>query len=129
MALNLELTNIFYLQVLSKQTLCMLLSFCDSFSYSSMPCSGCSALHRVNPNLNKEKKLNIKNLKRYFCFKTTSQYVSSEALHWLTIFYFVEKLRSVLKNSIFHIFNLTMIYQICDVMSISETRCNFKNIF
>ena len=94
-----------------------------------MPCSGCSALHRVNPNLNKEKKLNIKNLKRYFCFKTTSQYVSSEALHWLTIFYFVEKLRSVLKNSIFHIFNLTMIYQICDVMSISETRCNFKNIF
>ena len=129
MALNLELTNIFYLQVLSKQTLCMLLSFCDSFSYSSMPCSGCSALHRVNPNLNKEKKLNIKNLKRYFCFKTTSQYVSSETLHWLTIFYFVEKLRSVLKNSIFHIFNLTMIYQICDVMSISETRCNFKNIF
>ena len=77
--------------------LCMLLSFCDSFSYSSMPCSGCSALHRVNPNLNKEKKMNIKTLKGYFCFKTTSQYVSSEALHWLTIFYFVEKLCSVLK--------------------------------
>ena len=62
-----------------------------------MPCSGCSVLHRVNPNLNKEKKMNIKTLKGYFCFKTTSQYVSSEALHWLTIFYFVEKLCSVLK--------------------------------
>ena len=63
-----------------------------------MPCSGCSALHRVNLNLNKEKKMTIKNLKGYLCFKTiTPQYVSSEAVHWLTIFYFVEKLCSVLK--------------------------------
>ena len=38
------------LQVLSKHIFCMLQSFCDSFSCKSMPHSGCSASHGVNPN-------------------------------------------------------------------------------
>ena len=49
-ALSLELTDTFYLQVLFKQISCMLQSFCTSFSCkSSIPRSGCSALHGVNP--------------------------------------------------------------------------------
>ena len=32
---------------------CMFQSFCASFSWNAMPCSGCSALHGVNPNLKK----------------------------------------------------------------------------
>ena len=40
---------------LLKQISCTLWSFCASFSCNSMPHSGCSALHIVNPNLNKRK--------------------------------------------------------------------------
>ena len=37
------------MQVLSKQISCILYPFCVFFSYNSMPRSGCSALHKVNP--------------------------------------------------------------------------------
>ena len=38
------------LQVLSKQIFCIVQSFTCFFTCNSMPHSGCSALHRVNPN-------------------------------------------------------------------------------
>ena len=49
MALNLELTDTFYLWVLSEQISCMLLSFC-TFSFNSIPFSGCLGLLGINPN-------------------------------------------------------------------------------
>ena len=33
-----------------KQIYCMFLSFCTSFACDTMPCSGCSALHGMNPH-------------------------------------------------------------------------------
>ena len=36
----------------------MTLYFCVSFSFNSMLCSGCSALHGVNSNLKKQQRLN-----------------------------------------------------------------------
>ena len=65
MALSLELTDIFQPQVLSKQISCA--SFCVSFSCNSMPCSGCSALHGVNPDLKKKtKQKNNNNIKDFW---------------------------------------------------------------
>ena len=59
-ALSPELTDIFQLEVLSKQISYMLLSCCASFSCNSIRRSGCSALHGVNHNL-KKNQVNVKN--------------------------------------------------------------------
>ena len=69
-ALSLELRDIFLLYVLSKQISCILWSFCASFSCNSMPFSGCSALHVLNPNF---KKITIYYFKMLLCASHISQ--------------------------------------------------------
>ena len=61
MALSLELTDNYELEVLSKEISYMLWSFCTSFSCNSIPCSGCLALHGVNPHSPSKKRKKRKN--------------------------------------------------------------------
>ena len=42
--------HLFTMYLLCKEISCMLQLFCASYSCNSMPCNGCSASHRVNPN-------------------------------------------------------------------------------
>ena len=70
MALSLELKDTFSLQFLSTQISWMLPSFYASFSRNSMPLTSCSALHRLNPNLNKiHSKSELRCSCKIFCYK------------------------------------------------------------
>ena len=72
MVLSLELKDTFSMQFLSTQISCMLPSFYASFSRNSMPRSSCSALHRLNPNLNKiHSKSELRCSCKIFCYKKT----------------------------------------------------------
>ena len=78
MVFNLELIDIFWMQVLVKQISCMPQIFCVSFSCNSMPCSGCSVLHGVNSNYQNK---NFSLLLQLCCFYCTDVALMRFMLH------------------------------------------------